>query len=363
MQKAIKFAVSRQLICRDGILVSRLCGSVLLMLVAVGMSDPSSAVELQPQHPYRYRVVEGDTLWGIAGRFLRRPWEWPLIWHENRRITNPDTLYPGDVILLEEAGGQPYLRLETGSDQLEPRVRVTPLENPIPVIPTEVIRPFLSHPRVVSMDALERLPYVVDLAEEHVMGGPGNRALVRAIPTAKPLDYVIFRAGDHYQDAETGESLGQEALFVAEAVLEQPGDPATLRLTRAEKEVRSGDHVMPARSEEIGSGYLLQPAKHGMKGHIIGVMDGVSQIGQFSIVALDRGQVNGVVAGQVFDIWQQGSTLRDSVKPGFGHSLTAPEQHAGLLMVFLPYERVSFALVMKAEQFIHVQDIIRAPQP
>ncbi len=348
---------------RDGVPVSRLCGWVLLVLVAAGGSDPSSAVELHPQHPRQYRVVEGDTLWGIAGRFLRRPWEWPLIWHENRRITQPDTLYPGDLILLEEVGGQPYLRLQTDSDSLEPRVRVTPLENPIPVIPTEVIRPFLSHPRVVSSDALERLPYVVDLAEEHVMGGPGNRALVRAIPTAKPLDYVIFRAGDRYQDAETGESLGQEALFVAEAVLEQPGDPATLRLTRAEKEVRSGDTVMPARSEEIGHGYSLQPAKPGMKGHIIGVMDGVSQIGQFSIVALDRGQVNGVMAGQVFDIWQQGSTLRDSVKPGFGHSLSGPEQHAGLLMVFLPYERVSFALVMKAEQFIHVQDIIRAPQP
>jgi hypothetical protein len=363
MQKAIKFAVSRQLICHDGVRVSRFFGSVLLVLVAVGISDPSPAVELQPQHPYRYRVVEGDTLWSIAGRFLRRPWEWPLIWHENRRITNPDAIYPGDVILLEEVGGQPYLRLETGSDPLEPRVRVTPLENPIPVIPTEVIRPFLSHPRVVSVDALERLPYVVDLAEEHVMGCPGNQALVRAIPTTKPVDYVIFRAGDRYQDAETGESLGQEALFVAEAVLEQPGDPATVRLTRAEKEVRSGDHVMPARSEEIGYGYPLQPAKPGMKGHIIGVMDGVSQIGQFSIVALDRGRVNGVVAGQVFEIWQQGSTIRDSVRPGFGHSLSAPEQRAGLLMVFLPYERVSFALVMKAEQFIHVQDIIRAPQP
>jgi hypothetical protein len=63
----------------------------------------------------------------------------------------------------------------------------------------------------------------------------------------------------------------------------------------------------------------------------------------------------------VFEIWQRGGTIRDPVTSRFGETITGPEQRAGILMVFLTFRRVSFGLVMKAERFIHVMDLIRAP--
>ena len=119
--------------------------------------------------------------------------------------------------------------------------------------------------------------------------------------------------------------------------------------------------LMPTRSVDIGSGYVPHPARQGRAGHIIGVIGGVSQIGQFSVVTLDRGQANGVELGHVFEIWQKGESIRDTVNPRFGERLTGPEQRAGVLMVFLTFQRVSFALVMEAQRFIHVLDVIRAP--
>ena len=57
-------------------------------------------VAVNPNHPDRYTVVPGDTLWDISGRFLRDPWRWPDVWHVNPQIANPHLIYPGDIANL-----------------------------------------------------------------------------------------------------------------------------------------------------------------------------------------------------------------------------------------------------------------------
>ena len=337
-------------------------GVILAFFKLLGHADPVHAVEWREDRPETYQVLDGDTLWSIAGRFLKNPWEWPEVWRENSQIQNPNLIYPGDLIVLESRGAQPYLRLGgVESDRLSPRIRVTPLAEPVPVIPLKAISPFLTRPRVIEADDIDRLPYVVGLAEEHVIGGPGDRLFVRSIQTPIPVDYSLFRPGVEYRDPETDAILGHEAVFIAEGTLEQTGDPASVMVTRAEKEVRPGDRLMPARRVELGAGYVPHVPRKQIQGHIIGVMGGVSQIGQFSVVAIDRGSMNGIEVGHVFEIWQKGPEIRDLIRPSFGNQVLGPEQKAGELMVFLTHRRVSFALVMNAERFIHVLDVIQSP--
>jgi hypothetical protein len=87
----------------------------------------------------------------------------------------------------------------------------------------------------------------------------------------------------------------------------------------------------------------------------------VSQIGQYSIVAIDRGQAHGLEPGHVLAIKQRGTVIRDTVNPGFGHEILGKEQRAGLLMVFRTFPRISFALVMTATRFIHPDDLVETP--
>ena len=77
----------------------------------------TAPLEISRDAPDKHVVVRGDTLWGIAGKFLEKPWRWPEIWQLNReQIRNPHLIYPGDIVYLDNTGPTPRLRLAKSVD-------------------------------------------------------------------------------------------------------------------------------------------------------------------------------------------------------------------------------------------------------
>jgi LysM repeat protein len=358
--------------------------SALLILSIACMSAGVKArdIALSPDHPASYTVVPGDTVWSVAGRFLQDPAQWPQLWRDRQEANQP--LYPGDTLVLAQQGDQPRLELRRGGEapagdatatpsaddtpyeiKLHPRIREVPLSEAIPVIPLDHIRQFLTTPRVVSPEEMADAPRVVRLADEHVVGGAGDRIYVSGIEESSNNGFTLFRAGRPYKDGGSGEIIGYESVYVGDTRLQSiAGDIATLLMTRSVREVLAGDRLLPIAKESIPTHYTPHAPEKNIQGHIIGVVDGVTQIGQYNVVILDRGEEDGLELGHTLDVLQRGGMRQKGFTRNFfseEEKLRMPDEPAGTLMVFRPFERVSYALIMKATRAIHINDIVRTP--
>ena len=386
--------------------------------VAPASGAPSAAAEsprrvtqadLAPDAPNQYTVQKGDTLWGIAGRFLKDPWKWPQIWQMNQdRIRDPHLIYPGDIVRLDRTGEYPSLALGgagggTSAEavanvvKLEPRVRIEPIQSAIPTIPGSAIGPFLTQPLIVDESVLASSPAIIATAESRVIIGAGDTAYADRIGTRDGVNYQVYRPGNQVIDPDTGELLGYEAKYVGDARVRRYGQPTTLEILKARQEINRGDRLMPAREVTFPS-YVPRSPDRPITGTILSVDGGVSELGQFQIVTLNRGAREGLAVGHVLASYHRGEIvgathsdldffrlprwMRDldisrnpvvpepTYAPGpggtTGEPITSavvklPDERNGLVLVFRVFEKMSYALVMRSSRPIYVGDIVTNP--
>jgi len=336
-------------------------------------------VELNPDHPTRYIVKRGDTLWDISAQFLVEPWRWPEIWQTNPQVANPHLIYPGDELALFYRDGQPVVQITRRGDadgvvrrqtgprtvKLSPSVRVMEGKDAVPTIPIDAIRPFLDRPRVLRAGEFEAAPYIVSPGRESLVASLGQQVFVRGLKPGDGARFGVYRRGETYRNPKDPKDiLGYEAIHVADAVVEKPGDPATVFLLTSTREVRAGDRLFPVTNDQVVSNFMPRAPKFDVNGQIISVVDGVTQIGENDIVVLDMGTRDGIEEGLVLGIFQSGSEVEDvwAEKDRLDKIFVKlPELRAGTIMVFRPFDRVSYALVMQATRAMHLLDAVKNP--
>lgn len=339
--------------------ITKLLGSLLL---AFSLLASAEQLVLNADHPSEYAVVRGDTLWDISAMFLRDPWLWPEIWHINQQVENPHLIYPGDVLRLVWVDGKPRLVLERGVTKLSPQIRSTPIDLSIPPIPLDRIRPFLTRNRVVlGAEELEQAPYIVHILDDRTLADAGTRVYARGVEGDAGREYSVLRAGETYRDHATGEILGYEAIFIGAAVVRDIGDPSRVDLLSTVRESRIGDRLFPEDDAALQQSYLPHAPAGEIAASIIDVLNGDRLIGQYHVVALDRGAEDGFEPGHVLASYTASKVIDDTVSGIEADTVTIPREATGLMMVFRTFERVSYALVMEAVRPIYVGDAVGNP--
>jgi hypothetical protein len=336
---------------------------------------PAAAAEpmLQQDVPTRYVVVKGDTLWDISARFLKNPWKWPDLWGVNRDLVrNPHLIYPGDVLILDLTGATPRLRLEGAPDgglsrwygyelqesRLSPQMRAQALAAlAIPTISAKAIDAFLVRPLVVSPDQVAKAPQIVATVDQRVVISAGDIAYVHGLDKNKGPRWQVYRQGRVFQDPDTKEVLGFEAVYLGDANVAGFGDISTVQIVSANQEISKGDRLTVAPPLQSAPYMPRAPDKQVVGRVIAGSESTVSEMGTYSVVILNRGARDGVEVGHVLGLYRSEGTLAlSSNKP-----MPLPEQRYGLLMVFRVFERMSYGLVMMSSRPVNVLDVFRNP--
>ena len=337
--------------------------SVCLLLLSLLFSGwLQAAVELNEEVPEVYVVKKGDTLWGISGMYLTEPWLWPELWDVNPQIDNPHLIFPGDELYLVWVDGQPRLRMRRGRDmKLHPTMRVNPLDLAIPIIPLDEIGPWLLRHRIMDAQELNDSAYVVAGDQQHIISGPGDRVFGRGYFPDGERAYGIYRPGDTYSDPVTGELLGYQAQDIGNAKLlsNNTQEITELEVTRITEEVRIADRLLPLEERILDATFQPRAPEETIEdGFMIAVDGGLTQIGEMSIVVLNKGRRDGLQIGHVLAVYQTGGLVFDKVA---GENVVLPDTRAGLAMVFESFEKASYALILKASRPLRVMDKIKQP--
>jgi len=367
--------------------------------------------ELAPNAPDTYVVQRGDTLWGISGMYLKRPWRWPELWGMNlQSIPNPHLIFPGQTLYLEKDGGYARLRTSPGGRgdetvRVSPRTRSDSLVGTaLPTLKPHLIEPFLVQPLVVDELTLQQAPRIVATRDERVIMGNGDRAYVRGaqghplvLGAGAPRQYRVFRDAVALKDPVTGEVLGYEAQYVGRAELVRSestvvvapdttrvqadpyaeagessthqvsgGDvdivPATVDLSGAKEEIRAGDRLLPAPQRGFNS-YVPRAPQAPVDARVVSLYGGNSVINaaQNQVITINRGTADGMQAGNVLTLLTKEERMRDKTDSERA-MIRLPSEANGLAMVFLTFDRVSYALILQSQRPVQVGDRLVNPE-
>ncbi|MHB8881419.1 MAG: LysM peptidoglycan-binding domain-containing protein [Thermodesulfovibrionales bacterium] len=279
------------------------CFILVLLLLPVAAFSQSQEVK-------EYTVIKGDTLWGISGKELNDNFLWPKVWKENPEITNPDRLYPGQIVRIplyllqkeqpEAISAPAEQKQEAPAAETVRAVTVVQPKGPEPV----VLKPLVVRSLLVASGYIAENVKGIGMVD----GSPTERRLFGSndiiyIKTNSPARigerFYIIRPGIQVKHPVTNKPMGSviEIRGVAEVFQFEYGSTKA-RIIEMFDDIEIGDL--------LDTYYEIHPPlttgahrKPNISGMVVAAREMRLVNGSFNVVYIDKGQRDGIEVGDV----------------------------------------------------------------
>jgi hypothetical protein len=343
-----------------------LSSAAIVTFLCLGLVDPACAnLEdhiTRTESGFYYTIQEGDTLWDLSQQFADSPWEWPELWRYNPEIPNPHLIYPGRKLLIYKKEWEDRDKQEQIVSVLDPPAAIDeplPAKKPDPFYEYSEIDGlgFIRPAAIPSMGTIFRAQDDVNLitAGNTVFIDPASDGPRPAVGDR----LFAFHTIDPVRDPVTRDIVGvQHVLTGIVDIIRIEEGLAVGRVFKAFREISLQDQVTAywQREKEI----FFRDYPPNVTAKVIKAHDGQGIIAQNMIVFIDKGLLDGIAVGDVFDIFHHESAKTD---PGKYRTVDLPPEHVGQLLVLHTEEETATAIIRDSKKSITPGDQVGSLLP
>lgn len=309
-----------------------------------------------------YIIQEGDTLWDLSRQFSDSPWVWPDLWEENKQITNPHLIYPGEKIRL-------YRKKDT--DEFGEKVEEKKPEKKtiVKVMPKkEKERPFYFYSPIDSIGFIKKKKitpsgFIFKVKEDKEMISFGDLIYVR--PQKERLNpgekYTLYKTITPIKGTKTKKYSGVQYYLTGVIEITKREDKFSVaKVTQSFRHIAPGDLLMPYKQRDPK--IYLTESKKGLQGKVIVSEERAEYFGDDNVAFINKGSKDGVETGQFYTVYYQS---REKISPDSGFlSLTkktklTPVDFAKILVLHTE-DKTSTVLITQADISVYPDATFRA---
>ncbi len=331
---------------RSSLVALAVAGSMLPAATAQAQEIPPATGTLQT--PTVHVVVQGETLWGLAMRYLGDPYLWPQIYRMNTLVVeDPHWIFPGEELRLEPLevteGDPGLIEVEPGVvDEEEVRqVEIPEEEAPTPVAPrpppTETAPTVFLPDRDTGRGLASRRTSAVYryrslrpgdyysagfLTEQEalpwadVLGAVGTPTLGNLTASSAARIYneielvapatAVYQVGDSLLIAQMGREVREWGRVIVPSglvkVTSVAGSNVRAEVVTQFGRISDGQVAMPVEDYSDPGDVVPVPIENGMVGEVIAARD-ITQLPSYrDIIFINLGASDGVALGDVFEV-------------------------------------------------------------
>jgi len=340
---------------------------------AANTHDPiesgASAVDRDGTRGRIHVVASGDTLWDIARRYLETPWVWPSIWQENRAIENPHRIYPGDHIWISKSEMRTVTPQEAAvmiaAESEETAFDVPagiggsfPLAvAPVPQVLQRLEVSGITDASFVTDERLSAATSIVSSTSPRTWLLEGDSVVLGLGEgeTSVGARYDVFRDAVPVRDPETAKIIGYHVEILGWIeITAVHGDSSSAVIRSSRSEMQRGNQVIDRQT--VPAEIVLTAAPPDLEARIVFTPMNRTQMQQLDYVYLNRGTIDGLVAGAEVEVFESGAPAPDRVR---GKVVRTPDRRVADLIIVSAQPTTSVGFVKHAKRELNIGDSVR----